>query len=79
MVLGLPTGKGVMSTDGICGGPGKAEVGSRHWALMVVPCGMDAIRVSDSPSFGSTVVAGTCIHSPGSKWIWEGVASAFPV
>ncbi len=65
--LGPPMTNGVMSTAGMIGGPAKLEVGARHWALMVVPWGMDAMRDSDSPSTGSTVVAGTCIHSPGSK------------
>ena len=67
LLLGLPIANGVMSTAGMVGGPLTLEVGARHWALMVVPCGMDAIRVRDSPSTGSTVVAGTCIQSPGSK------------
>ena len=79
LLPGLPIANGVMSTDGIFGAPGELAEGARHWALMVVPCGMDAMRVSDSPSFGSTVVAGTCIQSPGSKWMAEGAASAFPV
>lgn len=65
--LGLPMMNGVMSTAGMVGAPLTLEVGARHWALMVVPCGMDAIRVRDSPSTGSTLVAGTCIQSPGSK------------
>ena len=69
--VALPLGgaikNGVISTAGIFGAPEELEVGARHWALMVVPCGIDAIRASDSPRIGSTVVPGTCIHSPGSK------------
>ena len=60
-LLGLSMTKGVMSTFGMVGGPAVLEVGARHCALMVVPWGMDAMRVSDSPRTGSTVVAGTCI------------------
>lgn len=67
LLLGVPITNGVMSTGGMVGGPTMLEVGARHWALIVVPCGMDPIRTSDSPSTGSLVVAGTCIHSPGSK------------
>ena len=67
LVLGLPMTNGVMSTAGIFGALEELVVGARHWALIVVPCGIDAIRASDSPRFGSAVVAGTCIHSPGSK------------
>ena len=67
LLPGLPMMNGVISTEGIFGAPGKLEAGARHWALMVVPCGIDAIRDSDSPRFGSFVVAGICIHSPGSK------------
>ena len=65
LLLRLPITNGVMSTLGMVGGPAMLEVGARHWALMVVPCGMDAIRVSDSPRTGSTVVAGTCILNHG--------------
>lgn len=74
-----PITKGVMSTGGMVGGPEMLVVGTRHWALIVVPCGMDAMRASDSPRKGSEVVAGMCIQRPGSKWIGTGVPSAFPV
>ena len=67
ILLLVPITNGVMSTAGMVGGPATLVVGARHWALIVVPCGMDAIRASDSPSTGSLVVAGMCIHSPGSK------------
>ena len=67
LVLGLLMTNGVMSTAGNIGALGKLEAGARHCALIVVPCGIDAIRASDSPRFGSSVVAGTCIQSPGSK------------
>jgi hypothetical protein len=77
--LGLPIKNGVISTAFMVGGPAMLVVGARAWALMVVPCGMDAIRTSDSPSTGSVVVAGMCIHSPGSKWMPEDVPSALPV
>lgn len=40
---------------------------------------MDAIRTRDSPSVGSSLVAGTCIQSPGSKWMGAGVPLAWPV
>jgi hypothetical protein len=70
---------GVMSTGAIFGGPWKEATGARHWALMVVPCGMEAMRTSESPSTGSFVVAGTFIHNPGSKWMPVGGASALPV
>ena len=48
------------------------------WASIVVPCGIDAIRTSVPPSCGS-VVAGTAIHSPGSKWMpmgWLGTVTS---
>lgn len=63
----VPVLNGVISTDGMDGGPAELVVGARHWALIVVPCGIDPMRASDSPRTGSLVVAGTCIHSPGSK------------
>lgn len=47
------------------GGP-AAEVVTNPCASMVVPCGIDAMRVTVSCAFGTCVV-GTCIHSPGSK------------
>ena len=58
-MLGLPTGKGVMSIAGMMvvslkgGGPGLLPMGATHWALMVVPWGMEAMRVRDSGRGGS--------------------------
>ena len=80
-VIGFPPpiGKGVMFTAGMVGGPAMVVVGAKPSALIVVPCGMEAIRTSDSPSDGSFVVDGICIQSPGSKWIPTGAPSAFPV
>jgi len=63
----LPITKGVILTGGILGGPWMEVAGSRVWALIVVPCGMDAIRTSEVASSGVVVVAGICIHRPGSK------------
>src|SRR5271165_4111296 len=67
MPLGGPGGTGMLAafTGLIVGGPliGGNEV---PCALMVVPCGIDAIRVNVCPSCGSLVV-GTITHSPGSK------------
>jgi hypothetical protein len=61
-----PVTNGVMRTGFMVGGPTKdTEV---PWAPMVVPCGIDAMRMSVTPSAG-TVVGGTIIHSPGSTWI----------
>lgn len=79
MELGEPVLKGVMSIAGMVGGPRTWLVGARHWAFIVVPCGIEAIRVRVAGRMGSEVVAGTCIQRPGSKWIWEGLLSAFPV
>lgn len=67
LAVGVPMTKGVMSVAGMVGALLMVVVGARHWALMVVPWGMDAIRDSDSPNTGSTFVAGTCIQRPGSK------------
>lgn len=59
LLLGSLMTNGVISTAGRAlgpvngGGPGKLTVGARHWALMVVPCGIEAIRVRDSPKTGS--------------------------
>lgn len=53
ILLLVPITNGVMSTAGIVGGPAIPEVGARHWAVIVVPRGMDAIRINDSPSTGS--------------------------
>lgn len=74
-----PMMNGVMETGAIFGGPGKVLLGDRPWALIVAPCGIEAMRTNESPSTGSTVVAATFIHSPGSKWMPVGGASAFPV
>ena len=62
---------GVMLTGGIEGGP--LNVRNVPWALSVVPCGIEAIRTRVVPSAGS-LVAGTCIHTPGSKWMPMGFA-----
>lgn len=56
-----------MSATANCGGPGTSKAGNKHCALMVVPCGMEAIRDNVSLMTGLFVVAGTCIQSPGSK------------
>jgi len=71
--------KGVMLTGGMMGGPGMLVLGARHWAFIVVPCGMEAMRTSDSLRVGSEVLGGMCIQRPGSKCIGTGVPSAFPV
>lgn len=70
---------GVIFATGILGGPGVVVVGAMPWALIVVPCGMEAIRLSVSTCTGLVVDAGTRIHSPGSKWMPVAGASAFPV
>lgn len=70
---------GVIFATGILGGPGVEVVGATPWALIVVPCGMEAIRFSDSTCTGLVVDAGTRIHSPGSKCMPVAGASAFPV
>ena len=70
---------GVILVGGILGAPGVVEVGARPWALIVVPCGMDAIRFSDSACTGLVVDAGTRIHSPGSKCMPVATPSFFPV
>src|SRR5580704_15745116 len=57
---------GVMSTDGIVGGP--ANWVDVPCARIVVPCGIEAIRATSWPSAGS-VVGGTQIQSPGSRWM----------
>src|ERR1700690_2634696 len=62
---------GVMLTGGIEGGPLKVR--NVPWALSVVPCGIEAIRTRVVPSAGS-VVGGTIIHTPGSKWMPIGFA-----
>ena len=73
---------GVILVGGIVGGPGVVAVGATPWALIVVPCGMEAIRLSDSTCTGLVVVTGTRIHSPGSKCMFvagPGCPGAFPV
>src|SRR5579875_948473 len=60
---------GVMVTGGGDGGP--AKVRNVPWQLIVVPCGIEAIRTRLVPSPGS-LVPGTIIHSPGSKWMPTG-------
>src|SRR5215472_7726027 len=64
---------GVMLTGGIEGGP--LNVRNVPCALSVVPCGIEAIRTRVFPSGGS-VVAGTFIHTPGSKWMPMGFAGS---
>ena len=56
---------GVISTVGIVGGP--AAVVEVPWARIVVPWGIDAIRVSDGVGTAGSVVAGTLSQIPGSK------------
>src|SRR5580658_6161931 len=63
----LPMMKGVMLTAGMVGGPLMEVVGAKVWALIVVPCGIDAIRTRELASTGVVVVAGIFIHRPGSK------------
>lgn len=58
-----------MSTAAMAGFP--ATVNDFPWASIVVPCGIDAMRTTVASSAGS-VVTGTAIHSPGSKWIPTG-------
>ena len=70
---------GVILVGGILGGPGVVAVGATPWALIVVPCGMEAIRLSDSTCTGLVAVTGTRIHSPGSKCMPVAGPSAFPV
>ena len=70
---------GVISVGGILGAPGVVVVGATPWALIVVPCGIEAIRFSDSTCTGLVVDAGTRIHSPGSKCMPVAGPSAFPV
>src|ERR1700737_5022805 len=67
LFAGLPPGKGVMSTGSILGPP-LTEAISMPWATIVVPCGIDAIRVTVNGSFGF-VVGGTGGPTPGSKWV----------
>ena len=64
---------GVMLTGGIEGGP--LNVRNVPCALSVVPCGIEAIRTRVVPSAGS-LVAGTFIHTPGSKWMPMGFAGS---
>src|SRR5208282_6351603 len=66
LLVGFPVTNGVISTGFMVGGP--ATVTAVPCASMVVPCGIEAMRTTDSPSCG-TLVAGTCIQIPGSTWI----------
>ena len=72
---------GVILSTWMLGGPEVVVlgVGATPWALIVVPCGIEAIRFSVSICFGLTVDAGTRIHSPGSKCMPVAGPSAFPV
>ena len=67
---------GVMSTAGIVGLPEATD--DVPCASIVVPCGIDPMRNTVAPSSGN-VVAGTAIHSPGSKWMptgWLGTVTS---
>src|SRR3954471_5498341 len=64
---------GVMSTGGITGGPGFLS--NVPWALIVVPCGMEAIRTTVTVSPGADVL-GTMIQRPGSRWMPVGFAGS---
>jgi len=66
LLAGFPIWNGVMSTGLITGGP--ATDTKFPCASMVVPCGIDAMRTTVFPKFG-TLVAGTCIQIPGSTWM----------
>src|SRR6516225_3841286 len=59
--------KGVMSTGFRVGLPATAA-NNVPWAIIVVPCGIDAMRATVIGSVG-LVVAGTLSHIPGSKWM----------
>ena len=60
------TVKGVILTTGMFGAPGRSF--DVPCAMIVVPCGMDAIRVMVMPSPG-VFVGGTTIQRPGSTWM----------
>ena len=69
----------MISTVGIVGFP--LIVVAVPWASIVVPWGIDAMRTSVTPSAGS-VVKGTIIHNPGSKWMpmgWVGTVMSLIV
>ena len=72
---------GVVSTGGMINRPKMilSGVGAAPWALIVVPCGIEAIRFSISTCFGLVGYAGTRIHSPDSKCMPVAGPSAFPV
>jgi len=63
----LPITNGVILTAGMVGGPAILPVGARPEALIVVPGGIDPIRVIVSFRTGVVVVAGTAMNNPGSK------------
>ena len=66
----------VMFTAVISGFP--SMVAKVSWASIVLPCGIDAMRISAGPSYGS-VVAGMAILSPGSTWMpmgWRGTVTS---
>src|ERR1019366_2996648 len=73
---GVTIVNGVMSTVGMVGGP--LLVVEVPWATTVVPCGIDAIRASETPSDG-VPVGGTIIQRPGSRWMpvgWAGLVTS---
>src|SRR6266516_642580 len=79
LLWGAAVENGVMSTAGMVGFP--AMVDEVPWASRVVPWGIDAMRTTVDPSAGA-VVAGTAIHSPGSKWMptgWLGTVTSLMV
>src|SRR5580704_12324481 len=76
LLFGWPIVNGVMFTAAISGLPSMMD--EVPWASIVVPCGIDAMRVTVGPSRGS-VVAGMAIQSPGSKWMptgWRGTVTS---
>src|SRR5215471_6154659 len=79
LLWGGRVANGVMSTAGMFGFP--AAVDEVPWASTVVPCGIDAMRTTVGPSAGS-VVCGTAIQMPGSKWMptgWLGMVTSLIV
>lgn len=79
LVAMLPMGNGVVSRVAKLGPPDcppnavAALGGEKACALIVVPCGMDAMRTTLG-LFSGLVVAGTFSHMPGSKWMSTGLA-----
>jgi len=61
---------GVILMTGIFGFPLMKFLGSKSWALMVVPCGIDPMRqIVATPDVLGDFDAGTRINNPCSKWI----------